>query len=137
MTLRTWTNQFQLSGYWYPWKHKATALQLTTTYEVHSEAIDRDFRLGDNLSLEYGLSQYLTEKFSLGIAGHSNWQITENSGRLVLFPGVLSQSHGIGGEVTYFAVPEKLYFSLNYKYEYLTKSRFQGQMSNLMFTWMF
>jgi hypothetical protein len=55
-----WTHQFQAAGAWYPWVNQNTAVVLALTGEVHSKQRGFDLSPGAHLTLEWGISQYIT-----------------------------------------------------------------------------
>ena len=75
-----WTHQFQGFGYYYPVEGRSTAIMVGLTYEMNGEIKGASMTPGNRFSLEYGISQYLSERFELGAQGGHNWQITDDSG---------------------------------------------------------
>jgi len=73
-----WTGQLQSSAYWYLDEARASALEFAVTYEFHGEQDDTDITPGDHVSLEYGFSQYLSERIEVGILGYSQWQVEQD-----------------------------------------------------------
>ena len=128
-----WTHQVQGSIAWYPWAHKATGVSATLTYENHHEKEDFDLTPGQNLTLNWGISQYLpltkdqSLLLELGPAGYSSWQITDDRGSAVRNPGVHDQVHAAGGQLGLTYVPWMLSAGVNYFYEHSAVDRFQGQ----------
>ena len=54
-----WTHQFQGAVAWYPMTNKATAVIAALTYETNGKKEDFDLTPGDNLTLNWGISQFL------------------------------------------------------------------------------
>ncbi len=81
-----WTHQFQGAVAWYPMTNKATAVIAALTYETNGKKEDFDLTPGDNLTLNWGISQFLPLRKDLslllevGPAGYDTWQITHDSG---------------------------------------------------------
>ena len=75
-----WTHQFQGFGYFYPLPDKSTAIMMGLTFEFNGRIKDADVKPGNRFSLEWGISQYLSEQFELGIQGGHNWQICDDTG---------------------------------------------------------
>lgn len=79
-----WGNQFQLSGAYYPFEHKGTALMLAGTYEINGKKDGRDFTQGSHFTLNWGVSQFLpiTDDvlLEIGPSGYSQWQVEDNHG---------------------------------------------------------
>lgn len=128
-----WTHQIQQGVTWYPWEHKGTAVSLGTTYEIHSGKEDYDLTPGQNLTLNYGISQFLpldTDKkllLEVGPAGYSSWQTTDDEGSDAS-SDAHDQVHAAGGQIGLTYVPWMLALNLHYFYEYAAKDRFQGQV---------
>jgi hypothetical protein len=131
-----WTGQIQGAGYYYLDEQQASALMLSATYEVHSEKEGSDIRPGDHFTLEYGFSQYLSQRFEVGISGYSQWQTQGDKGHdTILIPNVKSEVHGIGGQVSYW-VTSRLNLSLRYMKEYSAVARFEGDWVMLNITYL-
>ena len=73
-----WTGQLQSSAYWYLDEARASALEFAVTYEFHGEQEDTDITPGDHVSIEYGYSQYLSQRIEVGISGYSQWQVEKD-----------------------------------------------------------
>lgn len=124
-----WTNQFQLAGAYYFLKH-ATALTMAMTYEIHTNKQDVDITPGANLSLNYGVSQFLPAGIGLlelGILGYSQWQVTDDTGADASKPNTHDQVHAIGGQLGYTIPHWRLSLNMKYLYEYYAEDRFRGQ----------
>ena len=128
-----WTNQFQGAVAWYPWEHKGTAVTAALTYEIHSEKDDFDLTPGQNLTLNWGISQYLPltkdQKLLLevGVAGYSSWQITDDTGSDARNGDVHDQVHAVGGQLGLAYVPWNGALNVKYFYEFAAQDRFQGE----------
>ena len=131
-----WTHQFQASGIFYVTANKAKAVMLTTTYEIHGDKEDTDLTPGDNFTLEWGISQYLSERFELGIAGYSSWQVENDSGSAFrLDRGVKDQVHAAGLQVSYWVLKDRLNLAARYLREFEARDRFEGQLATLTLTY--
>jgi Putative MetA-pathway of phenol degradation len=81
-----WTHQFQGAVTWYPMTNKGTAVVIALTYETNGKKEDFDLTPGDNLTLNWGISQFLPLKkdmsllLEVGPAGYDTWQITHDTG---------------------------------------------------------
>jgi hypothetical protein len=131
-----WTEQTQLAGYWYPFANHGTAVGLALTHEIHSNKEDFELTPGQNLTLNWGVSQYLplTEGPALlaevGVAGYDTWQVTADSGD-DRTSSALDQVHAVGPQVGLTYVPWGLLVNFHWLYEYAAKDRFQGQVLGL------
>jgi hypothetical protein len=138
-----WTHQFQGGMTWYPWPDKRMAVATALTYEVNSNKQDFDLTPGQQLTFNYGISQYLplTDDHKLildiGPAGYSSWQITDDSGSDATNPGNHMRVHGLGGQLGFAYVPWHAAMTFHYFYEYASDNRFQGQSCGLNFVMKF
>ncbi len=131
-----WTHQWQIYGYYYL-LNGATAFHYRTTYELHSYKYDKDVRPGQNMTIEYGLSQYLHERFAVGVLGYHQWQISDDSGRSAVNKDVHDRLNGIGGEINFWPVKGKLLVAVRCSAEYGNVDRFQGILGAINITWAF
>ena len=129
-----WTNQFQGAVTWYPWAHKATAVNAVLTYEIHSDKEDFDLTPGQNLTLNWGISQFLPLQknqqllLEAGLTGYSSWQVSDDSGSDARNPDVHDEVHAIGGQLGLTYVPWFASLNLHYFGEFAAQDRFQGQV---------
>jgi hypothetical protein len=77
--LGNWTHAFQVFTYYYLMQ-KATAIYLGNTYEAHGKLKDVNVKPAGQYTLEYGVSQYLSERFEVTVQGGHSWQVGEDSG---------------------------------------------------------
>jgi hypothetical protein len=130
-----WTHQIQSAVAWYPWEHKATAVTTALTYENHDKKKGFDLTPGQNLTLNWGISQFLPLKkdktllLEVGPAGYDSWQITNDSGSAA--NNIRDQVHAVGGQLGLTYVPWALSMNSHGFYEYAAKDRFQGQSFGL------
>jgi hypothetical protein len=133
-----WTHEFQLATAWYPWEHRATAVTLTGTYEIHSEYDDVNITPGDRFSLNWGISQYLplndanSLMLEVGPMGYSQWQVEKDSGSDVnknFIPK--DQIHAAGGQIGLIYIPWNAFVQFHGLQEFGAEARFEGQF----FTW--
>ena len=132
-----WTQQTQIAGTWYPWAHKGTALALALTHEVNGKKQDFDLTPGQNLTLNWGLSQYVpldqgqTLLLEVGPAGYDTWQVTHDTGSDAATPNVLDQVHVAGGQIGLTYVPWSLAVTFHAFQEFAATDRFQGEAFGL------
>jgi hypothetical protein len=138
-----WTHQFQNAVSWYPWADKRMAVATALTYEINQNKQGFDLTPGQNLTFNYGVSQYIPladdQKLLLevGPAGYSSWQITDDTGSDARNPGEHQQVHGVGGQLGLTYVPWNAAMNFRYFYEYASDVRFQGQSLSLNFAMKF
>ncbi len=125
-----WTQQIQGAVAWYPMTNKATAVVAALTYEINGKKEDFDLTPGDNLTLNWGISQMLPLKkdmsllLEVGPAGYDTWQITEDTGSAA--NSTRDQVHAVGGQLGLTYVPWMVSLNLHGFYEFAAKDRFQG-----------
>ncbi len=131
-----WTHQFQGFGYYYPVENKSTAFMLGLTYEKSSKAKDSDLRPGDRLTLEYGVSQFLSTKFEVGIFGGHNWQVSDDRGEDVFWdPSYHDKKSVLFFNVSYWPISERMMINFKYGFDYRARQRFKSNtfVLNLLF----
>jgi hypothetical protein len=127
-----WTHQIQGAASWYPWADKRMAVTSALTYEIHGEKRNFDITPGQNLTLNWGISQYVPltgdQKLLLevGPAGYSSWQVTDDHGSDARTPKVNDQVHAVGGQLGLTYVPWLLSANLHGFSEVASVGRFQG-----------
>jgi hypothetical protein len=125
-----WTHQLQASAAWYPMDDKGTALDTALTYETNGRKEDFDLTPGDNLTLNWGLSQFLPLRndmsllLEIGPAGYDAWQISDGSGSEA--GGTRDQVHAVGGQIGLSYVPWMVSLNVHGFYEFAARNRFQG-----------
>ena len=62
---------------------RALAVMLGASFEVTGKIKGSDVKPGNRFSLDYGIEQYLSDNFSVGIYGGNNWQVSEDMGSQV------------------------------------------------------
>jgi hypothetical protein len=136
MGLGFWTHQFQGFGTFYPWAHQATAIMLGLTYEVSTEVEDVAVNPGNRFTLEWGVSQYVSERFELGVQGGHNWQVTDDAGDDVFWdPSYHDRKSIIGFSAGFWPWQNRLYVSAKYAFEFGIRQRFKNNslMLNILF----
>ena len=131
-----WTHQFQGFGYFYPMADKSTALMLGLTYELNTKIKDTEVKPGNRFSLDYGISQYVSDRMELAVQGGHNWQITDDSGADVYWDaGVHDRKSSLGFYGNYWPWKGKLAVSVKYGFDYGARGRFVTNywMLNVLF----
>lgn len=127
-----WTHQFQGAVAWYPWEHKGTAVTGALTYELHQGKQGFDLTPGQNLTFNWGISQFLPLKedhtllLEVGPAGYDSWQITDDSGSDST-SSVHDEVHAVGGQLGLTYVPWLASLNFHAFDEFAATDRFQGQ----------
>jgi hypothetical protein len=120
-----WTHQFQGYGYYYPTPSKATAIMLGLTYELNGKIKDTDMQPGNRLSLEWGVSQYLSEQFEIGIQGGHNWQVGDDRGTEVFWDtSIHDRKSTVGFSASYWPWKNRLNVALKYSTDFSIRQRF-------------
>jgi len=119
-----WNHILQVFTYYYLMQ-KATALYFGNTFEFHSKVKDVDVRPGSRYTIEYGVSQYLSERFEITIQGGNTWQVSEDSGDDVYWDSSFKDRNStVGAGVGYWPVKEKLYTNLKWWTNYGMRQHF-------------
>ena len=122
-----WTHIFQGFAYYYPFEPQATAIVAGLTYELNSKIKDVDVKPGNRLSLEWGVSQFLTEWFELQIMLTHNWQISDDTGDDVFWDASLhDRKSSIFFSAAFMPVLAKFYIVAKYGFEFGIRQRFKG-----------
>jgi len=127
-----WTHQFQTGASYYPWEDKRMAIATALTYELHGNKKDFDLKPGQNLTFNWGLSQYLPLKkdmtllLEVGPSGYDSWQVSDDSGADAAKPAVKDQAHAVGLQVGLTQVPWNAALNFRYMNEFSSRNRFQG-----------
>lgn len=131
-----WTHQFQGYGYYYPVADQSTAIMLGLTYELNGEIKDAAVKPGNRFTLEWGISQYLSERLELSVQGGHNWQISDDKGDDVYWDATYHDGkNNLGFSVGYWPWKEKLYIAGKYAFDYGGSEYFKSNywMANLIF----
>jgi hypothetical protein len=131
-----WTHQFQGFTYFYPLPEKATAIMGGLTYELNTKIDDVNVKPGNRLSLEWGISQYLSERFELGVQGAHNWQVSDDTGEDMIWdPTYRDRKSSIGFSMGFWPWKNRLYVSGKYAFDFGIRQRFKN--NNLMLNFLF
>jgi hypothetical protein len=134
-----WTNQFQGAASWYPWESRGTAVATALTYEIHGNKKDFDLTPGQDITWNWGISQYLPLKkdktllLEVGPAGYGSWQTTDDSGSDAKNPSVHDRVQAAGGQLGLTYVPWNAALNFHYLYEFASEDRFEGQVLGVNF----
>jgi hypothetical protein len=130
-----WTQQIQGAAAWYPFDNKGTAVVAALTYEMNGEKEDFDLTPGDNLTLNWGVSQILPLKtdqsvlLEVALLGYDTWQVTDDTGSAA--HGIRDQVHAVGGQLGLVYMPWHTALTCHVYYEYAAEDRFQGLVSGI------
>lgn len=132
-----WTHQIQGAATWYPWQDKRMAVTAALTHEIHGKKRDFDLQPGQNLTLNYGVSQFLPLRkdmkllLEIGPTGYSSWQLTHDSGSDAARNSVLDSVHAIGGQIGLAVPPWNALIAFRYYHEFHAADRFRGHSLGL------
>jgi hypothetical protein len=138
-----WTNQNQGALYLYPWADRRMAVQNAFTWEIHRKKRDFDLTPGQNLTWNWGVSQYLPLKkdqsvlAEVGPAGYSSFQVSNDTGTDVKNPGVHDRVHAVGVQVGVTSVKRMMLLNFHWFHEFSAVDRFQGSAIGGSFTFKF
>lgn len=131
-----WTHQLQLSGAYYPFDNKGTALTLVGTYNINQKTEGKSFTQGSHFTLNWGINQFLpiTQDILLNIgpAGYLQWQVQDNHGAdQPRFLNSNNRVYGVGGQIG-VAVPKiNAQLIFHYLTEFDALARPQGDVAGL------
>jgi hypothetical protein len=127
-----WTHQFQGYGYFYPSPSRATAFMVGLTYEANSHIKDADVKPGNRFSLEWGVSQYLSETVELGVQGGHNWQVSDDTGKDVFWDASIhDRKSTIAFSAGWWPWKNKLNLQLKYGFDFGVRQRFKANIWTL------
>lgn len=127
-----WSHIVQASTYFYPKEDKSTAFHVMPSFEFHSKLKDANVTPGSRFILEYGLSQYLSEKFEVTVQGGHAWQVGEDSGDDVYWnTSVKDQMSVFSAGIGYWAIPNVLYINPKFSTTYALKQNFKTNFIQL------
>lgn len=109
---------------------------LGLTYELNSNIKDSDVTPGSRLSLDWGISQYLSERFEIGLQGSLNRQVSDDSGDDVYWdPSYHDRRNLIAAAVGYWPWTGRLYVNAKYALDFGVLQGFKRNtfMLNLLF----
>ena len=122
-----WTHQLQGRGYYYPRVDKSTALMIGVIYELNGTIKDVDVSPGDRLTLEWGLSQYFSERLEVAVQGGHNWQISDDSGEDVYWdPAYRDRKSTVALAATFWPWKGHLAVTGKYGMDFGVRQRFQN-----------
>jgi hypothetical protein len=122
-----WTHQFQGFTSYYPVPDKSTAFVLGLTYETNDKVKDTDLKPGNRFTMEYGISQFLSKKFEVGIFGGHNWQVSDDTGDDVFWdPSYHDKKSLLFFNVSYWPIFERLMINFKYGFDYGARQRFKN-----------
>jgi hypothetical protein len=134
-----WTNQNQGSVYLYPWADRRMAVQNALTWEIHRKKRDFDLTPGQNLTWNWGVSQYLPLKkdksalLEVGPSGYSSWQVSDDTGTDARNPSVHDQVHAAGVQVGVTSMKPLWTLNVHWFHEFSAVNRFQGTSISVNF----
>jgi hypothetical protein len=136
-----WSHIFQGFAYYYPLKangetSKALALMLAPTYEITSKMDKADVNPGNRFYLDYGISQYFSDKFFAGIFGGNSWQVSKDEGSGVYWNNNIKDRVGVlGFEAGYWPWAGRFQITGKYGFNYGAVQSFKMNTLeiNLMF----
>ena len=124
-----WTHQFQVPTYFY-FKEKATALFVNPTFETNGRVRGTDARAGERLTIEYGISQYVTSWLELEIINGHNWQVSKDTGEDIWWKDtplfVKDRTSTVGFGIGAWPWAGRLNIRVKYARDYGTKQRYQS-----------
>ena len=119
-----WTHQLLGYGYYYPVPDKSTAIMVGLSYELSGRIKDSEVTPGNRFSVEYGISQYLSDRFELAVQGGHNFQISDDTGDGVYWNASRHDRKSmVAFYGNYWPWKERLSVSLKYGLDYGARGR--------------
>jgi len=135
-----WTNQNQGAVYIYPWADRRLAIQNGLTWEIHRKKRGFDLTPGQNLTYNWGLSQFLPLKKDqsllgeLGFTGYDGFQVSDDSGTAARNPSVHDRVHAVGLQVGVTVPKRRMALNFRWLHQFSAVDRFQGSSLGLNFS---
>ena len=132
-----WTNQFQGGVAWYPWSDQRLAFVSALTYEINGNQKGFDLTPGQNLSFNWGVSQYLSLnkkkslQLTIGITGYGSWQVSPDKGADATNTNEFDRVQAIGGQVGLNYQPFALSMSFHGFKQFNARNLFEGESYGL------
>lgn len=126
-----WSHILQFNSYYYPLEidgkpSKATAIMFSGNYELTGKIKDADATPGNRFSIDYGISQFLSDKLDVGIFGGNSWQVSKDKGSDVYWDRGIKDKLGIAGvQAGYWLVPNRLQVTGKYGFNYGAVQQFK------------
>ncbi len=121
-----WTHQLQTPVYFYAMQ-QATALAVIPTIEFSGQIKDADVNPGNRFSLEYGISQYLSDQLEVELMNGHNWQITDDKGSDECWANNYDSKNTFSTGINYWII-DKLQLRGKFLQDYGVKQRFKNQI---------
>ena len=97
------------------------------TYELNSKIKDVDVSPGNRFTLEWGVSQFLSERVEIGVHGGHNWQISDDSGADVYWdPAIHDKKSTISFNASLWPLEERFMINLKYGFDFGMVQRFKN-----------
>ena len=121
-----WNHVFQMFNYFYLMPEKSSAIFIGNTFETHSKIKDTDVKPGNRYTLEYGFSQYLSERLEITAQGGHTWQVSEDAGNDVYWDATYRDKYSIVGlGIGYWPVKQTLYLNAKWATNYAVRQHFK------------
>jgi len=131
-----WTHQFQLPVDFY-FNDQSTAIGLIPTLEFNGDVTDADARIGNRFSLEYGISQYVTEWLEIELVNAHTWQISDDAGQAVWWQGTpldsRDQRHSISAGIGFWPGVDWLNARIRFTTDYSARQSFKANIFSFSF----
>ncbi|MHC4692476.1 MAG: SphA family protein [Planctomycetota bacterium] len=130
-----WTTMFTAGATYYLDKEKTWSAAVLARYETHSTKDHTDVKPGDNFHFEWGIGKLINKTLDVGMAGYSQWQVTDDSGSDVTWSkSVHDQVHAIGPEVNLVMPSKSMVLTFRYLWEFGAVDSPEGQLMVLTLT---
>jgi hypothetical protein len=127
-----WTHALSSGQTFYLTKNKRTSVSAFQMYEFHSTQKGTNIHPGQNLDLDYSLTQTIPLRASLsvqaGLVGYGQWQTTDKHGPTITAEQAKARYkvNALGFAANVLLPARKLSFGFKYFREFSNRSTFQG-----------
>lgn len=131
-----WSHVLQAYNYFYLMPEKASAFFIGNSFEMHSKLKDADVKAGNRYTLEYGISQYLSERLEITVQGGHTWQVSEDKGDDVYWDTSYKDRYStVGIGIGYWPVSQKFYLNAKWTTNYGIRQHFKHNIYSLQLIW--
>jgi hypothetical protein len=121
-----WSHVFRASAGWSPDGTRATQVVGSVAFEFNSDKQGLDLTPGSHLTLDFGARHSFSVHFEAGVYGFAQWQVTDDTGRDAVDPGVRDRLFGAGLYMSYWFIPQRVGVLARQTFEFGARDRFEG-----------
>jgi hypothetical protein len=125
-----WTNQLSLGGAVFPKRDKSLRASVLASYDFNGKKKGIDIQRGNSLQLQGGAGVVVKQVLTLGVAGFTLWQVTDDEGRDIppALRNLTTRVYGIGPEIDLLIPRLRMQAEARWEHEFGARSRTQGNV---------